>query len=136
MIFKLKTSKTTMEIFEEVGASVRLQPFALAKIAIALSIRDEKELSENDFKTNNDGLELNRQTITGEYDDVFKALIISRENKALTDEEYFPLYLKAHLDGAVRIDCPKCKVKVFSKQKNPRKINIELTLPKVAAQYP
>ena len=56
MIFKLKTSKTTMEIFEEVGASVRLQPFALAKIAIALSIRDEKELSENDFKTNNDAL--------------------------------------------------------------------------------
>ncbi len=102
MIFKLKTSKTTMEIFEEVGASVRLQPFALAKIAIALSIRDEKELSENDFKTNNDGLELNRQTITGEYDDVFKALIISRENKPLTDEEYFPLYLKAHLDrGAI-----------------------------------
>ena len=39
-------------------------------------------------------------------------------------------------DGAVRIDCPKCKVKVFSKQKNPRKINIELTLPKVAVQYP
>ena len=105
MIFKLKTSKTTLEIFEEVGASVRLQPFALAKIAIALSIRDEKELSENDFKTNNDGLELNRQTITGEYDDVFKALIISRENKPLTDEEYFPLYLKAHLDrGAVMLE--------------------------------
>lgn len=35
-------------------------------------------------------------------------------------------------DGAVRIDCPRCRVKVFSKQKTPRKINLELTLPKAA----
>lgn len=27
-------------------------------------------------------------------------------------------------DGAVRIDCPRCKVKIFSKQRNKRKINI------------
>lgn len=32
-------------------------------------------------------------------------------------------------DGAVRIDCPRCKVKIFSKQRNKRKINIEVTLP-------
>lgn len=37
-------------------------------------------------------------------------------------------------DGAVRIDCPRCRVKVFSKQKNPRKINLELTLPKAVAE--
>ena len=76
MIFKLRTSKETMEIFEEIGTSLHLQPYALCKIAIALSLR-KCEMDEQDFQTDNDGLELNRQTITGEYDELFKALIIS-----------------------------------------------------------
>jgi Domain of unknown function (DUF1832). len=103
MIFKLRTSKLTMEIFSELGNSIHLQPFALAKISIALSIRDESALSENDFKSDNDGLELNRQTITGEYDELFKALIIGREGIPLLDEVYFPLYLKAHLDRGAKL---------------------------------
>lgn len=98
MIFKLKTSKETMSIFEEINSSVHLQPFALCKIALALSLRSEKQLSDDEFKTNNDGLELNRQTITGEYDELFKALVMSYQNKYLSDEEYFPKYLKAHID--------------------------------------
>lgn len=98
MIFKLKTSKETMSIFEEINSSVHLQPFALCKIALALSLRSEKQLSDDEFKTNNDGLELNRQTITGEYDELFKALVMSYQGKYLSDEEYFPKYLKAHID--------------------------------------
>ena len=98
MVFKLKTSKSTMVIFEELGASIRLQPFALAKLALALSIRDETQLNDEDFRTDNEGLELNRQTITGEYDDLFKALIIYHTKRSLEDEEYFPKYMKAHLD--------------------------------------
>lgn len=98
MVFKLKTSKSTMVIFEELGASIRLQPFALAKLALALSIRDETQLNDEDFRTDSEGLELNRQTITGEYDDLFKALIIYHTKRFLEDEEYFPKYMKAHLD--------------------------------------
>lgn len=98
MVFKLKTSKSTMVIFEELGASIRLQPFALAKLALALSIRDETQLNDEDFRTDSEGLELNRQTITGEYDDLFKALIIYHTKRSLEDEEYFPKYMKAHLD--------------------------------------
>lgn len=98
MIFKLKTSKGTMQIFNEIGASTHLQPFALAKIAIALSVRNNANLCSDDFCTDNEGLELNRQTITGEYDDLFKALIISRNKENISEEDYFPKYLKAHID--------------------------------------
>ena len=105
MIFKLKTSKKTMEIFELVGQSTNLQPFSLSKIAIALSVASDKPLVEDDFKTNNEGLELNRQTITGDHDTLFKSLIIADLKKPITDEEYFPRYLKAHLDrGAVMLE--------------------------------
>lgn len=98
MVFKLRTSKETMTIFEEIGLSLHLQPFALCKIAIALSLRVDDKLVEDDFKTNSDGLELNRQTITGEYDDLFKALIISNNGQGISEDDYFPKYMKAHID--------------------------------------
>lgn len=103
MVFKLRTSKETMKIFDEIGASFRLQPFVLSKIAIALSIRQEAQLEQADFSTNTEGLELNRQTITGEYDELFKALIINHTSKHLSDEEYFPAYMKAHLDRGAKL---------------------------------
>lgn len=102
MVFKLRTSKETMRIFEEIGASIHLQPFALCKLAIALSLRSNDKLEEDDFHTDTTGLELNRQTITGEYDDLFKALIISYERKDLSEEQYFPGYLKAHIDRGAK----------------------------------
>lgn len=102
MVFKLKTSKETMRIFEEIGASIHLQPFALCKIALALSLKDSQGLDEDNFKTDGEGLELNRQTITGEYDDLFKALIISHAGNSMTDEEYFPKYMKAHIDRGAK----------------------------------
>ena len=52
-----------------------------------------------------DGLELNRQTITGEYDDYFKVLIEQAEGRHLSNEEYFPKYMKAHIDrGAILLE--------------------------------
>ena len=45
MGFRLKTSKKTKEIFEEVGKSTNLKPFALSKIAVALSLKDKISLS-------------------------------------------------------------------------------------------
>ena len=91
-----------MNIFEEIGTVVHLQPFVLCKIAIALSLRNAEQLTEDDFKSDSDGLELNRQTITGEYDDLFKALIISHTGDKMTDEDYFPKYLKAHIDRGTK----------------------------------
>lgn len=69
-----------------------MQPFALTKIAIALYIRNSAELDEDSFNTDTDGLELNRQTITGEYDDLFKALIVNKNGSDLSEEEYFPKF--------------------------------------------
>lgn len=103
MVFKLRTSKQTMAIFEELANSLHLQPFALCKLAVALSLKNGKTLDLEDFAKDNDGLELNRQTITGEYDDLFKALIISYTGVKLSDEEYFPKYLKAHIDRGAQM---------------------------------
>lgn len=102
MIYKLRTSNETMDIFTAIGKAQGLQPFALSKIAIALSIRKGK-LESEDLKTNTDGLELNRQTIFGEYDVLFKSLITMNLEKELLDEEFFPRYTKAHLDRGAKL---------------------------------
>lgn len=103
MIFKIKTSKKTMNLFEELTASTSYAPFILAKLAISMSLKSKKPLNESDFNTDSLGLELNRQTITGEWDDLFKVLIKMFEEKNLDDDNYFQKYLKAHLDRGTQI---------------------------------
>lgn len=97
MGFRLKTSSQTKEIFEELGSRMNLKPFALCKLAISMSLTNEEPI-ENYKSDDNNGLELNRQTITAQYDGLFKALLEQHANKSLTDDEYFPTHSKLHID--------------------------------------
>ena len=103
MVFKIRTSKRTMQCFEEIAASTNYAPFILSKLAISMSIKSGKPLEDRDFHTDFYGLELNRQTITGEWDDLFKSLIEMFEKKHINDDDYFQKYLKAHLDRGTRM---------------------------------
>lgn len=103
MVFKIKTSKRTMQCFEEIQASTNYAPYILAKLSIAMSIKSGNRLNEIDFRSDSYGLELNRQTITGEWDDLFKALIEMFEKKHINDDDYFQEYLKAHLDRGAKM---------------------------------
>ena len=49
------------------------------------------------------GLEFNRNTLTGEFDQQYKFLIIMHANKAITEEEYFPDLFNAHLERGVKL---------------------------------
>ncbi len=102
MGFRLKTSKKTKEIFEEVGKSTNLKPFALSKIAVALSLKDETSIDEYKNDDTN-GLELQRATVTGEFDSIFKALIEVNLNRKITDDEYYPYYMKLHMDRGAEL---------------------------------
>ncbi|MGI6076813.1 MAG: DndE family protein [Fastidiosipilaceae bacterium] len=104
MSFKLKTSKNTETILNRIETSENLPWYALVKLSMALSING-KPLKAEDFKTNSLGRELNRQTITGEADELYKCLIELKEGRHLTDDEFFPHYVKAHIDrGADLLD--------------------------------
>lgn len=102
MTNKLHTSKRTQNIFVSLGKSLGLQPFILSKLAIALSIKKGKIMPE-DMNTDNDGLELSRQTIFAEHDLMFKSLIINTEGRTMSDDEFFPEIVKAHLDRGAKL---------------------------------
>lgn len=102
MGFRLKTSKKTKEIFEEISKSSNLKPFSLSKIAVSLSLNDYDSIEEYE---NNDvsGLELQRSTVTGEFDSIYKSLIEMDLKKHLTDDEYYPFYMKLHIDKGAEL---------------------------------
>ena len=56
MVFKIRTSKKTQELFEAIEASENLQPYALSKLAISVSLKSEEPFTDRDFKTDNNGL--------------------------------------------------------------------------------
>lgn len=102
MTFRTKTSKQTMEIFNAFAKSEHLQPFILAKLSIALSIRNGYQYNEDELKDTL-GLDLNRQTITGDYDLLFKSLIEVNENRNISDDEFFPNVIKAYIDNGAKL---------------------------------
>ena len=103
MVFKIRTSKKTMDILEEISASTNYAPYILAKLSISLSLKSKKPLKEDDFRRDTYGLELNRQTITGEWDELYKNLIEMYEGKHISDDDYFQHYLKAHLNRGAKL---------------------------------
>ena len=96
MIFRLKTSKKTQEIFQELESRTNYKPYTLVKHAIAWSLNENT--SVKNFESDSDGLDLNRQTITGDNETYFKVLIEQVEGRHLPEEEFFPKYVKAHID--------------------------------------
>lgn len=102
MAFKLKTSQRTEEILRRIEASERLPWPTLIRLSLSLSIR-QGPLMEIELYPDNLGRELNRQTITGDADSLYKCLMELQENRHLSDEEYFPTYVKAHLDRGARL---------------------------------
>ncbi|WP_433619281.1 DndE family protein [Paenibacillus cellulositrophicus] len=104
MNFTLKTSKYAKETLLQLQASTGITPNILIRYAVALSLRNSDQETEilpvtKDFS---DGLVLNRSTVTGEYDYVFRAMITQAAGRELSDEEYFPGFFNAHLERGIR----------------------------------
>ncbi|MNB78867.1 hypothetical protein D3C75_255790 [compost metagenome] len=104
MNFTLRTSRYAKEILTQLHASTGITPNILIRYAVSLSLKNSsvEEKMVPVTKDFSDGLVLNRNTVTGEYDYVFKALITQAAEKEITDEEYFPGYFNAHLERGIR----------------------------------
>lgn len=102
MGFRLKTSKRTKEIFEEIGASSNLKPFSLSKISISLSLKLNSPIDEY-INDDTNGLELQRSTVTGEFDYLYKSLLEMNLGRHITEDEYYPNYMKLHMDRGAEL---------------------------------
>lgn len=64
-----------------------------------IRIADEIDIADGE------GLELNRQTITGDNDVLYKALIELNEGRYMAEDDYFPDIVKKYIDyGALLLE--------------------------------
>jgi len=101
MQFRLKTTKKTATSLKYLHNVTGLTPNILIRIAISLSLLDPKE-PENVHPESN-GLEFNRNTLTGEHDYFYKALIRQHAKREIPEEEYFPRIFNNHLTRGVEL---------------------------------
>lgn len=101
MNFRLRTSVRTTNILKELQDSTQLTPNVLGRLAISLSLIQDGLPSEEEVQS--PGMEINRHTLTGQHDLLFRCLIAQRHGRHITDEEYFPGLIKQHLDRGAEL---------------------------------
>ncbi|GGC76550.1 hypothetical protein GCM10007216_03880 [Thalassobacillus devorans] len=101
MNFRLKTTATTGELLKNLQNSTGLTPNLLARIAISLSVSVKEEPEE--VSSDSQGIEFNRNTLTGDRDYFYKALIRQHALRDVSEEEYFPHLFNAHLTRGVKL---------------------------------
>ncbi|WP_347861066.1 DNA sulfur modification protein DndE [Salimicrobium sp. PL1-032A] len=101
MNFRLRTSADTAEILKNLQSSTKLTPNVLSRLAVSLSLKIPEAPSAKLADTS--GLEFNRNTLTGEFDYVYKALITQYMKREVQDEEFFPDLFNAHLERGIKL---------------------------------
>ena len=101
MNFRLKTNEKTAHLLKNLQSRTGLTPNILARLSISLSILnpEQPEMVQSESK----GLEFNRNTLTGEHDYFYKALIRQHAESNIPEEEYFPNLFNAHLARGVQL---------------------------------
>lgn len=100
MQFRLKTSGRAHTILKDLYASTKITPNILARLAFSLSLMNPEPIENFQSDTNN-GMEFNRPTLTGDHDILYRCLLMQREQRFISDDEFFPRLMKLHIDRGV-----------------------------------
>ena len=100
MNFRLKTSKQTEEILKKLSASTGYTWNVLSRIAVSLSLQIP---TMPEKVTDTAGVDIARNTMTGEYDYVYKSLITQHAGHAISEDDYFPDLFNAHLERGISL---------------------------------
>jgi|GEM_PF-419954 len=98
---KIIISEDTSEKLDSLSRKLGLRRNILCRLAIGKSLEDSdsvKDLEPED----SEGYEFNRYTLTGEKDDLFKALIIQHEGSGLEEGGYFTNYVRNHVERGIK----------------------------------
>ena len=101
MSSRLITSENAKDILKDIQARSGLRPNILARIAINLAISEDISFNKKDYDKK--GLEFHRHVLLGNYDQLFKAMIIQKLNQNISEEKFFPHYVQIYLEEGVEI---------------------------------
>lgn len=99
---KLKISKEISTQLNRLSTKLGLRRNIICRLAVGRSLA--KKHSVKDFHPKDSlGYEFNRYTLTGDYDEIFKALITQHERRKVTDHQYFSKYLINHIERGIEL---------------------------------
>lgn len=98
---RLFTSKKTEEILKDLQSKTNLRPNILSRMAINLSLQQNIQVPKKEYDDN--GFEFRKETLMGNYEILFKALISQKAGKQLSEQEFFPEYTKLHIENGITL---------------------------------
>lgn len=102
MATRIKISNNASERLECLSRKLDLRRNIVCRLAIGRSLKHNEPLNKYKLRDSN-GFEFNRYTITGEYDTIYKALVIQYKGEKINDREYFLTYIRKHIERGVQI---------------------------------
>jgi DNA sulfur modification protein DndE len=97
MSSKLKLSKEASDHLNILSMRFSLKRNIICRIAVGRSLSEPTSVEGQKTKDNL-GFEFNRYTLTGDFDEIFKAIICQHAGKKLDDDLYFSDYFRNHLE--------------------------------------
>ena len=104
MIVRLRTSKESKERLENLNRVLRMSSNAIIlRYAIAKSINEQMNVEEDDSSivSNNSGFEINRVTLFGENEIIYRLLMGVTDSSE--DEKFFPYLTNRHIERGLKI---------------------------------
>ena len=103
---RLTTSLEVEQKIIELQKLLKLSTKAsVMRIAIGLSLKSETDprIEYNEKNNDHDGATYQRITITGDHDELYKALLIEQINQEIKDSELFPELFNSHISRGVNL---------------------------------
>ena len=100
MIGRLTTSLDVEKRIIELQRLMKLSTKAsVIRIAIGISLKEvsDPRIEYPESKNDHDGATYQRATITGDNDELYKALLIEQINEKISEEDIFPELMNAHI---------------------------------------
>lgn len=101
---RLKTSKNIEQKLNELHASLKFSSkAAVARIAIGLSLKDvnDPRTQLEHLVSDTSGFEFQRHTLTGDFDEIYKIMILQHINTEIDEDSYFPSLVNAHIERGI-----------------------------------
>ncbi len=101
---RLTTSLEVEQKIIELQKLLKLSTKAsVMRIALGLSLKskDDPRLIYNEKNNDHGGATYQRVTITGDYDELYRALLIEQLNMEVSDTEIFPELFNAHISRGI-----------------------------------
>ena len=97
MSSKLKLSKEASDHLNMLSMRFSLKRNILCRIAVGRSLSEPTSV-EGQKPKDNLGFEFNKYTLTGDFDEIFKAIICQHAGKKLDDDQYFSDHFRNHIE--------------------------------------